>query len=138
MDDQAQAARAPKAWTIWTGRVLSSLPILMMLFSAYLKVARPPQVVESFVGKFGCPEATLAPIAAVEITCVVLYAIPSTAVLGAILATGYLGGAIATHVRVGDLFFPPLLLGVFVWAGLYLRDRRLRALLPFRKPPADK
>jgi hypothetical protein len=68
----------------------------------------------------------------VEIACTVVYAIPQTAVLGAILLTGYLGGAIATHVRLEEGFLPPVILGVLVWLGIYLRDARLRALLPFR------
>lgn len=131
-------AGAPKPWMVWTGRVLSALPVLMLLFSAALKISRPPQVMETFVGKFGFPENTLAPLALLEIACAVLYAIPNTSVLGAVLATGYLGGAVATHVRVGDPFFGPLVLGVLVWAGLYLRDERLRALMPLKTPAASR
>ena len=131
-------AEAPKPWRIWGGRVLTVLPILMLLMSAGMKIKRPPEVVDMFVGKFGFPESTLAPLALLEIACAVLYAIPNTSVLGAVLATGYLGGAVATHVRVGDPFFAPLVLGVLVWAGLYLRDERLRALMPLRRPAAGK
>ena len=131
-------AEAPKPWMVWGGRVLTVLPILMLLMSAGMKIKRPPEVVEMFVGKFGFPENTLAPLALLEIACAVLYAIPNTSVLGAVLATGYLGGAVATHVRVGDPFFAPLVLGVLVWAGLYLRDERLRALMPLRRPAAGK
>ena len=129
-------AVAPKAWMVWGGRVLTVLPILMLLMSGAMKITRPPQVVEMFTGKFGFPEATLTSLAVLEIGCAVLYAIPATSVLGAVLATGYLGGAVATHVRVGDPFFGPLILGVFLWAGLYLRDARVRALMPLRTPPA--
>jgi hypothetical protein len=123
-----------KKWVVWTGRVCSALPILMMLFSASIKVARPAGAVEMFVGKFGYPEDLLLTLAVIEVACVLLYAIPRTAVLGAILTTGYLGGAIATHVRVGDPgFVNGLVLGILVWAGLYLRDDRLRTLLPLRQ-----
>lgn len=118
---------------LWTGRILSALPVLMMLMSAVMKFMKPAPVVETFISKLGYPESTLVPIGVLELACVVLYAIPQTAVLGAVLVTGYLGGAIATHVRVGDPFIPPLVLGVLAWAGLYLRDERLRALLPLRK-----
>jgi len=100
-----------------------------------MKFMRPPEVVDSFVHKFGYPERELLILGVVEFVCALLYAIPRTAFLGAILVTGYFGGAIATQVRVGDpTFFSPLLLGIFAWAGLYLRDDRLRALMPLRQP----
>jgi hypothetical protein len=118
---------------LWTGWVLSALPILMMLFSAAMKFSNRSDVVAMFVGKLGYPEGTLFTIGVVELACAVLFAIPQTAVLGAVLVTGYLGGAIATHVRVGDPFAPPLALAVMAWVGLYLRDERLRELLPLRK-----
>ncbi len=116
--------------TLWAGRILSAVPALLMLMSAVMKLMQLPPVIEGFVGKFGYPQSTVVPIGVVELLCVVLYAIPRTSVLGAILVTGYLGGAIATHVRVGDVFLPPLVLGVLAWAGLYLRDERLRRLIP--------
>jgi hypothetical protein len=75
----------------------------------------------------------LLPIGIVELLCVIVYAVPRTSILGAVLLTGYLGGAIATHVRVGDMFIPPLVLGVLVWGGLYFRSARIRSLLPIRK-----
>ena len=117
---------------LWVGRVLSALPVLMLTFSAVMKFTRSPQVMEGFVGKFGYPEGTLLPIGVVELICALLYAVPRTSVLGAILRTGYMGGATATHVRVSDPWFMAVLLGVVAWAGLYLRDPRLRALLPLR------
>ena len=123
----------PKKWKLWTGWALSALPILMMLFSAAMKFSHRPEVVEGFVGKFGYPESTLFTLGVVELACAVVFAIPRTAVLGAVLVTGYLGGAIATHVRVGDPFVPPLALAVMAWGGLYLRDERLRELLPLRR-----
>lgn len=126
-------------WTKWVGRGLTALPILMMLMSASMKFLRPPVVMEQFVGKFGYQESALLTIGLLEIACVVLYAIPRTAVLGAVLLTGYLGGAIATHVRVGDAaFLGPLLLALVAWAGLYLREGRLRSLLPLRKAVPDR
>jgi hypothetical protein len=117
---------------LWVGRVLSALPVLMLTFSAVMKFSRSPQVMEGFVGKFGYPEGTLLPIGVVELFCALVYAVPRTSALGAILITGYMGGATATHVRVSDPWFMAVLLGVVAWAGLYLREPRLRALLPLR------
>ncbi|HYS19819.1 MAG TPA: DoxX family protein [Gemmatimonadales bacterium] len=117
------------------GRVLSALPVLAMLFSATFKFRAPAEVVQIFTGKFGYPPQTLTPLGVVELSCAVLYAIPQTAVLGALLMTGYLGGAVATHVRVSDVWLPPAVLGVVAWVGLYLREPRLRDLLPLRRLP---
>jgi len=122
-------------WSVWVGRVLSALPVLMMLFSAFLKFRAPEEVVQVFTGKFGYPAQTLTPLGIVEMSSAVLYAIPQTAVLGALLMTGYLGGAVATHVRVSDVWLPPAVLGVVAWVGLYLREPRLRDLLPLRRLP---
>ena len=117
---------------LWTGRVLSTLPVLLLLFSAFMKFTQPKEVVEGFA-KFGYSESVILPLGIVELACTVLYIIPQTSVLGAILLTGYLGGATATHLRVGDAWFPPVIMGVVLWLGLYLRDSRLRALLPLAK-----
>lgn len=130
----ARNQETPKKWMLWTGWGLSALPILMMLFSASMKLSHNPQMTDALVHKFGYAESAALGIGVVELLCVLLFAIPRTAVLGAILITGYLGGAVATHVRVNDNFVAPLLLGVVAWAGLYLRDARLRALLPLRQP----
>jgi len=117
---------------LWTGRVLSALPVLLMVFSAALKLAKPAAVVQGFV-RAGYPETQIVMIGVLELLSCIVYLIPRTAVLGAILMTGYLGGATATNVRLGDpSYIMTVLLGVFVWAGLYLRDARLRALLPLR------
>jgi len=118
----------------WAAGILTAAPALALVSSAVMKVARPPQVLDTFVGKLGYPAHLLPVLAVLEVACVVVYLIPRTAVLGAVLLTGYLGGAVATHVRVGDAFLAPLAVGVLVWAGLYLRDARLRALLPLRAP----
>lgn len=117
---------------IWTGRVLSALPVFGLVMSAAMKFMQPPPVVEGFT-KFGYPMSLAAPIGVVEAICTILYVIPQTAVLGAILLTGYLGGAISTHVRISDDFTAPLIMGVLLWLGLFLRDARLRALIPIRK-----
>ena len=117
---------------LWAGRVISTLPVLMLLMSAGMKFAKPPLVVEGFT-KMGYPERLSLVLGILELACTILYVIPQTAVFGAILLTGYLGGATATHVRIGDPFFMPVLLGVLVWLGLYLRDLRLRALIPLRR-----
>jgi hypothetical protein len=117
---------------IWTGRVISALPVLGLLFSAAMKFLKPPEVIEGFT-KLGYPENLALGLGILEVACTILYVIPQTAVLGAILLTGYLGGATATHVRVGDSFVAPVIVGVLVWLGLFLRDHRLWALLPLRR-----
>ena len=126
-------AEQPK-WMTWAGRVASALPVLALAASASMKLSHAQQVVDMFTGKFGFPESVLRPIGIVEVACAIIYLIPQTAVLGAILLTGYLGGAVVTHVRVGEPFIAPAALGVLVWAGLYLRDARVRALIPLRRP----
>ena len=117
---------------VWIGRALSALTVLGLGFSAVMKLQRPPEVVEPFVNQFGYREGSLLAIGVLEASCAILYAVPHTAVLGAILVAAYLGGAVATHVRVGDPFVAPIILGVIAWAGLYLREPRLRPLLPIR------
>ena len=117
---------------IWTGRVMTALPALMFVFSAIMKIAKPPAVLEGFA-KSGIPERLAPGIGILELACVILYLIPRTAVLGAILLTGYLGGAIMTHLRVGEAWVGPAIFGVLVWGGIFLRDARLRALIPLRK-----
>jgi hypothetical protein len=91
------------------------------------------EVAEQGNVKYGYPVSITVPLLIVEIICVILYAVPQTAVLGAILLTGYLGGAVATHVRAGEPWFFPVIVGVLVWLGLVLRDPRLRSLVPLRK-----
>ena len=121
---------------LWAGRIISALPVLLLLLDAIMKFVRPAPVVEGTV-KLGYPETVIVPLGIVLLVSTVLYAIPRTCVFGAILLTGYLGGAVATHVRVGDPLFThalfPVYFGVLLWLGLYLRDHRLRALVPLRK-----
>jgi hypothetical protein len=121
-------------WKLWAGRILTAIPALMLLISGVMKVMRVPMVVSSFTNQFGYPASAVVPIGLIELTCVILYLIPRTTVLGAILVAGYFGGAIATHLRIGDpSLIGPLILGVMAWGGLYLREPRLRALLPLVK-----
>lgn len=117
---------------LWTGWIMSVLPVLMLVMSAVMKFLKPQPVLDGFT-HLGFPEKLATPLGIVELTCTVLYLIPQTAVLGAILLTGYLGGAICTHVRVGDPFHTVVIFGVLVWGGLFLRDPRLRALIPLRR-----
>jgi hypothetical protein len=116
----------------WTGRVLSGIPILFLAFDAIAKLAHASQVAEASE-KLGLPVEVAAPLGAVLLACVLLYAIPRTAVIGAVLLTGYLGGAVAMHVRIGDPLFShalfPVYVAVLAWGGLYLRDARVRALV---------
>lgn len=117
---------------LWTGRVLSAVPILLLLLSAVMKLMRLPAVVQGF-GHYGYAENLIVVIGLLEVACTIIYAIPRTAVLGAILTTAYLGGATASNVRVGDpSWIVTVILGVLVWAGLYARETRFRGLLPLR------
>lgn len=123
---------------LWTGRILSGIVILFLLVDGAIKLV-PIAVVTETMGQLGYPPSTeVARILGVlTLVCTALYAYPRTSVLGAILLTGYFGGAMATHFRVGSPLFSHLLfgfyLGLMVWGGLYLRDERLRALIPFRQ-----
>ncbi|MBI1348042.1 DoxX family protein [bacterium] len=117
-----------------TGWVLSLLPMPLFAMSTAMKFLQPKEVTEGMT-KFGWPMEIVSTLGVIEGACLILYIIPRTSVLGAILLTGYLGGAIATHVRVGDAWIMPFLFGVLLWLGLYLRDYRLRALVPFRSKP---
>jgi len=119
---------------LWAGRVISALPALFLLVDGVMKLIKPAPVVEATVG-LGYPESVIVPLGIVLTVCTILYVIPRTSVLGAILLTGYLGGAVATHVRQQNGAFPiifPVIIGVMVWGGLYLRDTRLSALIPMR------
>ncbi len=122
----------PTGKAVWAGRVVSVLVSLMFAMSGLMKLKGGPELKEGMT-HLGLPDSMVVPLAIVELACVAIYAIPQTAVLGAVLLTGYLGGAICTHWRVGDPFFVQILLGCFVWLGVYLREERLRALLPLRK-----
>jgi hypothetical protein len=119
--------------SFWTGRVLTTLITLFMLLDGVFKLIKPQPVVEATT-KLGYPASVILPLGVTLIACTILYAIPRTAVLGAILLTGYLGGAVATHVRVGasDWIYA-VVFGVVAWLGIYLRDAKLRTLVPIRQ-----
>jgi hypothetical protein len=120
---------------LWAGRIMSALPVLFCLVDGGMKLVKPPIVVTSTL-QLGYPESVILPIGIVLILCTLLYIIPRTSVLGAILLTGYLGGAVATHVRVGSGAFPivfPIIFGVLIWGGLWLRDEQVRVLIPVRR-----
>lgn len=126
-----QTSNENARWRIWAGWAASVLPSLMLLASGAMKLMGGPQLAEGF-NHLGWPVTLAVPLGILELACVVVYLVPATSVFGAILLTGYLGGAVATHVRLGEAFFIQVGLGVLVWLGLWLRDGRLRALLPFR------
>ena len=133
MQSESQAV-SKKA--LWTGYVLSALPTLFLLMDSVMKLLKLEVVVKTTV-QLGFSESVIVGLGIVLLVCVILHVIPGTSVLGAILLTGYLGGAVATHVRVGDPLFShvlfPVYLGVLVWGGLFLREPRLRQLMPLRK-----
>jgi hypothetical protein len=127
------APRSTKA--IWAGRVVSALPALFLLFDGGMKLVKPPFVVAATV-QLGYPESVIVGLGIVLTICTLLYVVPVTSVLGAILLTGYLGGAVATHVRVQAGWFSllfPVMLGVLIWGGLWLRVGNVRALIPLRR-----
>jgi hypothetical protein len=131
-----QVAEAPRSrrWLVWAGRVISALPVLIVLMSSRWKLTANPFYVQEW-GRIGWKTPDLPFIASLQLGAILLYVIPQTSVLGAVLLTGYLGGAIATYVRIGELYPPlvPLTTAMLAWLGIYLRDERLRALLPFRR-----
>ena len=129
------AAVSTPGWQLWTGRVLTALTVLFLLFDAAGKLMMPPFVVEAF-GRLGFPVALGMTLGVILTASSILYAIPRTAVFGAVLLTGYLGGAVAIHMRAGNTPFErifPVIPGVVIWAGIYLRDARLRAVFPLRR-----
>ena len=134
------ASAAPSTAARWTGRVMSALPALFLLLDAAMKFVKPEPVLKGTT-ELGYSESVIVPLGVVLLVSTLLYVFPRTGVLGAILLTGYLGGAVATHVRVGHPLFShtlfPVYLGLLLWGGLYLRDRRVRALVPFRGDARD-
>ena len=120
---------------LWTGRVLSALGALFMAFDGVIHILRIAPVVEAFA-QLGLPLGVSRTLGVIELICVALYLLPRTAVFGAILLTGYLGGAIATQVRVGAPLFSttlfPIYVALLLWGGLYLRDERVSSLIPLR------
>lgn len=117
---------------IWIGRVISGLLASLLTMSAVMKLMGGPEVMEG-LAHLGLPTSLRVPLGILEFSCVVIYLIPITSVTGAILLTGYIGGAIVTHLRIGESIYMQIALGIFIWLGLYLRESRLKALIPLRK-----
>jgi DoxX-like family len=121
---------------LWASRIVRALTVLFLLVDTIVKVLRLPPAVEGTV-RLGYPESTVLGIGIIELVCLVVYLIPRTSILGAILLTGYLGGAVATHVRIGSPLLShtlfPIYVGMLIWLALFLRDDRLRTLLPVRR-----
>lgn len=123
---------------IWAGRIIGILPALFLMLNSAISLTKPPFVVEGTV-KMGYSEATIIPLALTSITSAILYLLPQTSVLGAVLLTAYFGGAVATHVRAGDpasLTAVPIFFAVLFWLGLWLRNPAVRALLPINQSKA--
>ena len=120
-------------WTVWVGRLVSCAPVAMVLISARWKLTHDSWYVQEFA-RIGWAASTLELLATLQLTAIALFVFPRTAVLGAVLLTGYLGGAIASYVRIGEFYPPlvPLTTALLAWLGIFLREERLRSLLPFR------
>ena len=121
-----------KKWMTITGWVIAGLLGALVCMGVIYGICRPDEMAKDLTDKYGYPRNTLTPILIAEVCSMALFLIPKTSVLGAILMTGYLGGATATHVRVHDVFVMPVVVGIMVWVSLYLRDPRIRALMPLR------
>ncbi len=134
MQSVIQTAPASKKM-LWTGRIISAVVVLFLLFDSVIKFIKPAPVVEASA-HLGLPDSLVVVLGIILLACTAIYAIPRTSILGAILLTGYLGGAVATHLRIGDPLFSqalfPVYMGVLLWGGLFLREDRLRALIPLR------
>jgi len=121
---------------LWSARIMQGIAVVFLLWDTGIKLARESHAVEGTI-QLGYPDSSVVTIGIIELTCLILYLIPRTSIFGAILMTGYLGGAVATHLRLGNPLFSHILFSVYVaillWGGVYLRDERLRALIPLRK-----
>lgn len=126
----SESVAQPK-WMTILGWVFSALVIGGLAFSAVMKFLQPPDMLKE-LEKFQLDLKLVVPIGIVEVICTLIYLFPRTAVLGAILLTGYLGGAILTHLRINDNFAPPIIMGILLWLGIFLREPKLRAILPLR------
>jgi hypothetical protein len=135
MEMSAQAATSSRI-ALWVGRILTILVVLFLLFDSVLKLMQPDFAIEATT-ELGYSGSVVFPLGVLLLVCLILYVIPQTSVLGAILLTGYLGGAIATHVRIGSPLFShqlfPIYVGLLVWGGLYLRNEQLRKLIPLQR-----
>jgi len=132
--EAARTVSVPR-WMLWAGWLLSLVVVAQMLSSAWFRATHHDFAVAEIVGAYGYPESAIVRIVIAECALVALYLVPQTSVLAAIVMTGYLGGAVAAHLRIGDTARAviPVIVGLFAWGGLYLRDSRIRALVPFRR-----
>lgn len=128
-ETQSQTSKA----MLWVSYIVSAIPVLFLVSSGIAKLVQPAPVLQGFA-QIGFAQSLVARLGILELICAAIYLIPRTSVLGAILLTGYLGGATVTHLRVGDpKFVAPVILGVFIWGGLFFREPRLRALIPLKR-----
>ena len=128
----AMETAAPSKAALWAGYILTALVVLFMAFAASFGLLKP-ELARQGMEQMGYPSSVGTPLTVVMIACVLIYTIPRTSILGAILLTGYFGGATATHVRVGQPFYAPVAVAILVWLSLFLRDPRLRELIPLRR-----
>lgn len=131
MDSGVKTAGATSGKLVWTGRIISGLVVLFLVFGSLVGIIKHAEMAPQ-MARMGYPESLALKIPILCIVCALIYAIPRTAIFGAVLLTAYLGGATATHVRIGEPFYFPVAMGVLVWLGIYLREERLRALVPWR------
>jgi hypothetical protein len=134
MQSAPQSPAGSKAM-LWAGLIVSAVPALFLLMDGVMKLFKPGFVVEANY-RLGFPDWSIVVLGFLLLACLAVYVVPQTAILGAILLTGYLGGAVAAHLRIGDDWFPrcfPVLVGALLWGGLWLRDARLRAIFPLRR-----
>ena len=131
----ASATQTVSKTSLWAGRIISTLVVLFLLFDAVAKLMKIAPVLQAFT-QLGFSTSLAIPIGVVLLVCTILYVIPPTSILGAILLAAYLGGATVTHLRAGQPFYFPIIFCVLVWGGLYLREDRLHALIPLRSPNA--
>src|SRR5215470_9036877 len=133
---QTDQTTQSRQWLVWTGRIVSVLPVLIVLISSRWKLTSNPWYVREWA-RIGWKTPDLPFIASLQLGAILLYVIPRTSVLGAVILTSYMGGAIASYVRIGELYPPlvPLTTAMLAWLGIFLRDERLRDLLPFRRTP---
>jgi hypothetical protein len=139
--ERTRVKTAPRSKSAtWGGWVMTAVPVLFLLFDGVIKLIRIAPVTESF-GQLGWPVNLARSIGVLELACLVVFIVPRTSVLGAVLLTGYLGGAVATHVRIGNPLFSnvlfPVYIGILIWGSLCLRDERVRALISVRRQPAS-
>jgi DoxX-like family len=132
MESVLENVSTPSNGRIRAGRIISGLAVLFLVFDGGIKFFDVAPVTEA-LARLGIPQSQAALIGALELLCTLIYVIPRTSVFGALVMTAFLGGATAIHVRAGSPFYMPVVIGIMIWIGLYLRDKELRALVPLRK-----